>query len=285
MKNKLSVIIIHYNREKHLENLLKGITQGTCIPEEIVIVDITESRRYIQINSLVITYVHLDTFDTQQLPIARARNLGAQNASYENLVFLDVDCIPCEHFIQHIKETLPLQRALYMGYPKYLKKNCEVIEKSLQEHSISHPLRPKVSTIEKCKDYGMFWSLCFFITTSLFFELGGFDEAYQGYGAEDTDFAFTARQWNIPFYLTPFIVYHQQHSFFRPPFNHLYAIVANSNHFNSKWKCWPMTNHLQEFNRRNFIEWKESNTDTIKIKKTPSRELIADCFVEDQPFA
>ena len=75
------------------------------------------------------------------------------------------------------------------------------------------------------------WSLCFAIGRTQFEKIGGFDTHYVGYGAEDTDFAFMARELNIEFYLTCDVIYHQQHSVYRPPLNHLSSIVVNANAF------------------------------------------------------
>ena len=61
--------------------------------------------------------------------------------------------------------------------------------------------------------------------------IGGFDASYTGYGAEDTDFAFTAKEQGIDFYLSQARAYHQQHTVYRPPLNHLSSIVANANRF------------------------------------------------------
>ena len=38
-----------------------------------------------------------------------------------------------------------------------------------------------------------FWSLAFAVTPATHERIGGFDEGYAGYGAEDTDYAFRAR--------------------------------------------------------------------------------------------
>ncbi|WP_409241961.1 glycosyltransferase family 2 protein, partial [Caballeronia sp. INML3] len=40
----------------------------------------------------------------------------------------------------------------------------------------------------------MFWSLNFACHLNTFEQIGGFDDAYTGYGGEDTDFAFRAKR-------------------------------------------------------------------------------------------
>ena len=46
-------------------------------------------------------------------------------------------------------------------------------------------------------EYRLFWSLSFAVTGDVV-RVGGFDEAYEGYGGEDTDFAFTLGRGAFP---------------------------------------------------------------------------------------
>ena len=116
-----------------------------------------------------------------------------------------------------------------MGQPKYLTRPLSAAESAalsagrlntaaLDALSLYNPYRPNFAPTDslapaamtQTEDFGAFWSLCFAITRQQFEALGGFDTAYVGYGAEDTDFAFRASACGTPFYLTGELVYHQQ---------------------------------------------------------------------------
>ena len=140
------------------------------------------------------------------------------------------------------------------------------------------------TAIEKTQDYGAFWSLCFAIMRAQFAQIGGFDTHYVGYGAEDTDFAFTARALNIDFYLTNDVIYHQQHSVYRPPLNHLESIVINANRFYEKWQHWPMAGWLAEFSAMDLIDWQAEQSVAIDIIRQPSKVEIAAAHYPDAPY-
>lgn len=168
----------------------------------------------------------------------------------------------------------------------------------LQSLSILNPYRPNLvsdsasigeqsthyKSIEKTQDYGAFWSLCFAIHKSQFERIGGFDTNYVGYGAEDTDFAFTARQQNINFYLTNDVVYHQQHAVYRPPLNHLNSIVINANRFFEKWHHWPMSGWLAEFAQMGLITWRPDQSTAITLLRQPTEHEISLAHHPDAPF-
>ncbi len=284
--NQISVVIVFHGRQKHLLNVLKGLENGKVIPEEVILIEINITKTLLPEFILDIQHFLINDYDSSNLPIAKARNVGASLASFDTLVFLDVDCIPSFGFIKNIKKFKLDNHSLYMCKPLYLLNsvnNAETFE--FTKNAIEHPARPKYVVTFQTKDYGMFWSLCFFISTILFSEIGGFDENYKGYGAEDTDFSFKCRFLNIPFYLTTHKVYHQQHSFMRPPLNAITAIVNNSNYFHSKWSVWPMTNHLEKFKKMNFIDWSNKKRDEIKLIRLPDDTSVQNALISNERYA
>jgi len=65
----------------------------------------------------------------------------------------------------------------------------------------------------------------------------GFDEAFAGYGAEDTDFGFRAREADLPLvYMGGPGASHQFHDTFDPPLHHFQDIIRNARMFREKWK-------------------------------------------------
>lgn len=287
MRNRgISIIIIFHKRHQHLLKVLKGIEMGRMIPDEVILIEMDTQKSFIPESLLDIKHYIIDTANYEHLPIAEARNLGAYWSTNDVLAFLDVDCVPSKNYICQIEQSQIEDGCLYMGTPKYLNAPIEkVTQTELESCSKLHPHRPNFEVITSTEDYGMFWSLTFFLTHDTFSKIDGFDTGYTGYGAEDTDFAFKARKLEIPFYLTPFIVYHQQHSFCRPPLNNMKAIVENCNYFYSKWNHWPMSNHLEAFASENLIDWNPEQNIPIKIVNKPTELMIENALVLDEPYA
>ncbi len=283
--DKLSLITIVKGRGQHLSNLLSGIVRSTYTPDEIIIIAINELPDLKGFEQLSIKTILLESKD-KDLPIAEARNLGATSSSNEHLIFLDVDCIPSARFFEQIFHQGKTTKTLIMGNPRYLTKKVfrGIRENQLKKISIFHPHRPTVDRLEISKDWRLFWSLCFYIPKSLFIEIGGFDENYTGYGAEDTDFSLTLKQkGNYQFLLSEAVVYHQQHPVYSPPVHQLDSIIANAEKFYNKWGIWVMENWLEAFQQHGLINWTETSTKIERIK-SPSKELLESCHLPQAPF-
>ena len=83
-----------------------------------------------------------------------------------------------------------------------------------------HPARPapRDGDVIASTDYELFWSLSFALTSFTWRTVGGFFERYRGYGAEDTDFAQTARAAGVPMrWVGGAHAFHQFHSVADPP--------------------------------------------------------------------
>jgi len=96
-KIKFSVITIVKGRETHLYNLLQGVKTSRLQPDEIRIVAIDEVPDLTAFKDLPIEISEISSKGAN-LPIAEARNIGAENAKFDHLIFLDVDCIPHPDF-------------------------------------------------------------------------------------------------------------------------------------------------------------------------------------------
>lgn len=311
----ITVITTCYGRNEHLYNLLASLAHSSVVPDEVIIVnDDADPERLanypLNIVKIPTTAIH-DTHqsaDSHQkaFDIGHNRNLGAAFASHESLIFLDVDCIVAPTCIEQLSAKLKrYPKALLMGQPRYLTQPLSPAQSDklhadqltvaeLDEISVYNPYRYNFSAIEsvpnpqtaliKTEDYGAFWSLCFAIHRIQFDKIGGFDTRYTGYGAEDTDFAFTARTHGIDFYLCADVVYHQQHTVYRPPLNHLASIVTNANHFYDKWQHWPMGGWLSDFETMQLIDWQDEQSIPIAIKRIPNEDELRDAYHPDAPY-
>jgi len=279
-KVKFSVITIVKGREEHLHNLLQGVEMSSLQPDEIMIVAIDEVPELSAFQDLPIEIIQISS-QGANLPIAEARNIGAQNANFDHLIFLDVDCIPHPDFFDDTITQGLSHKTLIMGNPYYLEcslpKNFELNE--LEALSAAHPARPEIKELAEASDYMLFWSLAFYIPKQLFKVLEGFDAQFTGYGAEDTDMAMKISQLKsiYPLLLSPAKVYHQQHPVHSPPVHQVEAIVINARIFYEKWERWVMENWLEEFTKLGLIQW-QADGSTIEILKQPDKDLIEQSY-------
>ena len=317
----VTVITTCYGRNHHLYNLLSSLANGSVKPNEVIIVNDDADPKRLADFALNIVKVPtnagladsadhqtLEKSDKTEFDIGHNRNIGAARATHETLIFLDVDCIVAPSFIEQLSTKLnQYPNALLMGQPRYLTRPLSneeslALQKGalpndyLNHLSVYNPYRDnfdakqsistktKPTAIKKTNDYGAFWSLCFAIKREQFEKIGGFDTQYTGYGAEDTDFAFTARQLDIAFYLTADLIYHQQHPVYRPPLNHLESIIVNANRFYQKWQCWPMGGWLEQFCKMGLIDWTNEQSNSITLLRQPSSKEIELAYYPDAAY-
>ncbi|MGJ9373505.1 glycosyltransferase family 2 protein [Nesterenkonia sp. CF4.4] len=209
-----------------------------------------------------------------RLPLAAARNLGAQRALEQLpgpddlLIFLDVDCIPDPGLISAYIEASRLRpEDLLCGPVAYLPElPGEALDAATAEQLAAwaepHPARPAPAPgeIQTHGEHALFWSLSFAVRRDVWETIGGFDEAYTGYGAEDTDFSWRARAHGVELtWVGGARAYHQHHPVSRPPVEHLTDILRNGRIFADRWGHWPMEGWLQEFERMGLVHRKRED--------------------------
>ncbi|MBO0594426.1 glycosyltransferase family 2 protein [Nesterenkonia sp. E16_7] len=203
-----------------------------------------------------------------RLPLAAARNAGASralehlNRPEDLLIFLDVDCIPDPGLISAYLDASRLRPAdLLCGPVAYLPElPGETLDaasaQELTQWAAPHPARPAPAPgeIRTHGEHALFWSLSFAVRREVWEKIGGFDEAYTGYGAEDTDFSWRARSHGIELtWVGGARAFHQHHPVSRPPVEHLSDILRNGALFAQRWGHWPMEGWLQEFERLGLV--------------------------------
>ena len=271
----LSVLTIVRNRTAHLVNLLEGVRRSAVQPDELIIVDMSDAP--IQLSGLQ-PFVRIERLVTDGgLPLARARNRAAACATGDQLIFLDVDCIPMRDCLGRLAAAIDETDGLVCAEVRYLGREDAAgdwDEAALIGKGKSHPVRPfPPDGLEQVGNPGLFWSLAFAIRHSTFDRIGGFDEGFTGYGGEDTDFGFAADRAGCPLYfLGGALACHQYHDTFDPPLQHLEDIVANANRFQRKWGFWPMSGWLEQFSQMGLIAWQP---DVLQMLRGPSEDEIA----------
>lgn len=197
------------------------------------------------------------------LPVARSRNLGGDRGAelgVDLLVFLDVDCMPGPDLGCRYAE-IP-DGAVGLGPVTYLPESAGAPDPTdLPGLTDPHPARdfPTWGTRSLDPDeYGMFWSLSFALRPALWRyireDFGGFDEAFTGYGAEDTDFGRRLLYRRVPVVLVAGAhAYHRWHPVSDPPVDHLDDLLRNGAHYARRWGEWPAPGWFAEFERRGLV--------------------------------
>ena len=265
---RTTVITTVHGRHEHLLTQREGISRARPGPDEHVVVamgDLTV-RDVIAQSSSAVRVLDVTVDDSGELPLAAARNAGA-NAAIESgaelLVFLDVDCIPGPAlFDRYIRAALEPQHreAILCGTVSYLPARLGrgYDLDTLPAASTPHPARPAppAGDVLIAEDRRLFWSLSFAVTTPTWQRIGGFHQAYVGYGGEDTDFSEQAHAAGVGMrWVGGADAFHQYHPVSNPPTEHLRAILRNAQLFHRRWGWWPMTGWLEAFARRDLIRY------------------------------
>nr|WP_248307517.1 glycosyltransferase [Bosea sp. FBZP-16] len=281
----ISVLTIVKNREAHLRNLVEGLRRSTVPPLELVIVDMSDEPVERPVADFPVRVIR---HATHGLPLAQARNLAAAQATSPSLLFLDVDCIPGSDLISAMADAVNFQDGLICAEIQYLPEGAandgRWCEATLRAVGMPHPARrfPAAGLVAE-PNSGLFWSLAFGISAEAFDRISGFDEDFTGYGAEDTDFVFRAREVGLDLYfLGGTCAYHQHHDVFDPPLQHFDDIVRNARIFHARWGFWPMVGWLDAFAESGFVS-REGSTLTVNRFPTAS-EIRAAKQPPSHPF-
>ncbi|WP_241668451.1 glycosyltransferase family 2 protein [Pedococcus bigeumensis] len=259
---------IAHGRHEHLRGQAWGLRQQTRPADLYVVVAMGDPEvaavareQHPEVVALEVAPVGSD------LPLAEARNAGAGaaiRAGADVLVFLDVDCIPDTTTVARYADVLttavsrrPVVACGEVSYLPPVGHPAEYRAPGLADRARPHPARPvpRPVAVLVAEDTRLFWSLSFAVTADDWLALGGFDEAYVGYGAEDTDFGqrLTAANGEL-LWVGGAAAYHQHHPTDVPPVHHLRAIVRNANIFHDRWGWFPMEAWLAEFATRGLAE-------------------------------
>ncbi|MCY7396592.1 MAG: hypothetical protein LH468_10640 [Nocardioides sp.] len=195
------------------------------------------------------------------LPLAAGRNAGAARAEElgaTTLVFLDVDCLAGAGTVAAYAAAVRHEpRTVWSGPVTYLTEQDRPYPlDDLQRLDRPHPARPAPGPGQRWHQdtWELFWSLSFATSTAAWHTIGGFDEAYRGYGAEDTDFGQRAKAAGLRLgWLGDARAYHQHHPTQDPPVQHLHDVVRNARTFHDRWGWWPMSGWLSAFEARGLV--------------------------------
>jgi GT2 family glycosyltransferase len=193
---KVSLIIVSKDEGHNLKQTVDHLTiHKTDIPYEIIVVD--DGSNDYSINFLETgDYKDLKTIHTEGIGPSRARNLGANAAVGEMLVFLDAHVIPQKNWLDGLAA-------------RFESVEIYAVAPVLGAFNPSHPdvygvtLNQKMQPYWRTRPVGDFSPLpfagagCLAIRKEVYAAVGGFDNGFKGIGYGDIDFCF--RLWTAGF--------------------------------------------------------------------------------------
>lgn len=255
---RIAVVTIAHGRHEHLRLQRIGLARSTRPVDEHVVVAMDDDELAASLTGELTTTVYHVAADAAGLPLAAARNAGARIAidgGAELVVFLDVDCVPdpdlVAGYVAAARDTACADRLLcgpvaYLPPPPDTGYDLD----TLADLADPHPGRPAPAPgrVEVDDDHPeLFWSLSFALSPATWDRLGGFDERYVGYGAEDTDLGYRAAECGIGLaWVGGARAFHQYHPVSRPPVEHAADLVRNGALFAQRWGFWPMRDWLEQ---------------------------------------
>ncbi|HEY0279162.1 MAG TPA: glycosyltransferase family 2 protein [Solirubrobacterales bacterium] len=264
----VSVLVPVRGRIAHLANLVDGLDRAADAPRFELLVGwmggedprpTLERARRFAAAAVPIT--------GEKLPLAAARNRLAEAAGGEILVFLDVDCIPSWALIPRFAAALCDHDALAVGEARYLPRGFvaqgadeRLLRRAARRRPERAALFPAPGEVRLGDEHELFWSLAFAARRSTFRErIGGFDEAYRGYGIEDTDLAMRAAAAAVPLaWVGDATAFHQSHPPTRLRPDGAAALVENARRYRERWGDWPAKGWLTELAAKGLVEWDEA---------------------------
>ncbi|MEE4201933.1 glycosyltransferase family 2 protein [Erythrobacter sp.] len=282
----ISVCTLAHGRETHLANLIAGLSRSQRRPDELVIAVMQPLRYDLPEAPFPIRQIMMGTSD---IPLAAARNAAAGAARGEFLIFLDVDCIPAPSLVGDYARAGNEDEGVIMGEVAYLPKGATdggIDFPAFDRLGVTHSERPgpPPSGLRACEDYRCFWSLNFALPARDFATIGGFDERYDGYGGEDTDFGRMVVEAGLPlWWVKGAKAYHQYHPHHMPPVHHLDSVLANAMAFAEKWGEPTMQHWLRAFVLMGLIERTEHGW--RKLREAEETDLALTRQQEHQPYA
>ncbi len=214
---KVSVVIPYFERSDKLVRTLNGL-QGQSFPIKNIELLICDDGSVGDISSILESYQTF-FFDIKYFRnakngfgLSKVRNIGIINATFDVIIMLDDDMIPCETLVwNHVSIVKTNVKVISVGF-RHHKKTLDIDETDLsRKYSLDQlDWRLKNTTIEevfnKCK-YDTYFSWSFVSGGNLAFDksiMGDvilFNEKFESWGGEDNEWAY--RLYKRGYYFFP----------------------------------------------------------------------------------
>lgn len=266
----VSVITFDYGPKKELGAFIKALSRCSEKPSELLVVRF--GRKPSPLPSAPFPVVEiLIPLHTHCIPFSSVRNLAVEIARGEKLIFLDVACIPGPSLLADYSVALDSSRTICIGSIRERAELSGALQifvrrvlsffRSGGDSAIDGIRFTKHSGPEEVA-----WSCNFGIRKSSYRWIGGFDEAYWGFGGEDFDFLIRAAKKGIKVEFIEAAARFRHRSNHQLPTPYLESIVRNARIFRKKWGFWPTRLWLDELGDRGYIRY-EPDSDIIEIQE------------------
>jgi hypothetical protein len=261
---RVSVATLVRGRALHLERQAHAVARLRPAPDAYVVLSLDELAP----EPAGARVVHRPLAPGAAIHLGAARNamISVAGRGADLVVCLDVDCLPAPNLLRVLAAAArttgggdllagPVGRLGPM--PPHRLAPAPAERRTARERAARgpRPLAPAGKVLRETR-HELFWSLSFAVTPATHDRIGGFDEGYAGYGAEDTDYAMRAREAGVGLaWVGGAWAYHQHHPISAPPVEHLADIVANARRFHARWGRWPMPGWLDAFAAAGLVRW------------------------------
>jgi len=210
MKNNeplVSVIIVNYNGQNHLENCLKSLMNIAYKNYEVIIVDnnsTDESIEFVKNTYPSIIIIKLD----RNYGFAEPNNIGAKIAKGDFLLFLNNDTEVSPNFIEKMVNVLNRDSKIAICQSLLLKPNQEIDSSGdyVDELGRAYSSRKKLTEVKEILSAR---GASMMVKKNYFWDLDGFDKKFFA-SFEDVDLCWRAWLWGYKVVLVPdSIVYHK----------------------------------------------------------------------------
>lgn len=198
MKPRFSVIIPTLNEEKFLPKLLRSLVRQTVKNFEVIVVDGQSTDRTVTVAKGFVRKFSLTILVSDKAGVSRQRNMGAQVATTDWLVFVDADSILLSNFIERIGRFIDRKRPKF--FTTWLKADSDEPGDAIAGFLMNMSIEGSV-LIERPWAPGPLTA----IRKDVFFAIGGYDEK-ASYG-EDHDLSMAAHENGIELEMVREILY------------------------------------------------------------------------------
>ena len=230
---KVSIVIPVYNRKEILGKTLAGILHQTYPLDliEVIIADDGSSDNPDELVKKFSPYFEIKYVGQEDkgFRAAAVRNLGVSVSSHNNLIFLDCDMLPLPNLVESMMKWLHVSRnVILIGHRRFVSTDDFSIEQCIDSiaplidlpdinsenqivqkgsKGVTVDWREKIySETNQLKSAGshVFRTFCsgnVGFSKEVWDRLGGFDEDFNNWGGEDTEFGFRAYNqgyWFVP---------------------------------------------------------------------------------------
>jgi GT2 family glycosyltransferase len=257
---RIAVATLARGRALHLARQARAVARLDPAPDAYVVISLDEVPHRLDGARV------LHRPAAPPLPLAASRNAAIAAADADLVVCLDADCLPEPGMLRPLAEAAratgggnllagPVGRLGPLPADRLAPTQAELARSRTAASTGARPV-PKPGEVAAEPRVERFWSLAFAVTPETHARIGGFDEGYAGYGAEDTDYAFRARAAGVGLsWVGGAWAHHQHHPVSDPPVEHLEDIVRNARRFRARWGRWPMEGWLRAFAERGLVAW------------------------------